>query len=566
MKTVPNHLQRYVVEQNYDRYTSEDQAVWRYIMRQLKSYLSQNAHPCYLDGLERTGLTTDTIPRIEVMNKKLQEFGWGAVPVSGFIPPAAFMEFQALGFLPIASDMRSIDHILYTPAPDIVHEAAGHAPILIDSKFAQYLKNYAEVASKAIISTEDLNLYEAIRVLSDIKEHPDSTADEIAGKEQALVDTIEGMTSVSEASLLSRMNWWTAEYGLIGDIEEPKIFGAGLLSSVGEAKECLSADVKKIPLTVGCIDYSYDITEPQPQLFVTPDFETLNKVLDDLANKMSFRKGGSFGLKLAKEAQTVNTVELDTGIQLSGKLVDYISDGENIYFIKFDGPSQISFKNKELDGHDLKYHSHGYSTPVGAFKASCDISEKNLNQKIELNYDSGINIKGTIINILTIENVDLLLSLSDCTVSLKDKVLFEPGWGTFDLALGQSIRSVFGGPADRAAYGEFETFVAKKVPPKKLTEQQLNMNDLYSRIKSLRDRVNASSNPTNETIQLIDEYRSQHPNNWLIGVELLELCHLFNVSIDVTSDLKKHLSQLKTLNSNAEKCIDDGIAISMVKI
>src|SRR5690554_3441615 len=131
LQTIPSHLHKYIVEQNYDNYTWEDQEVWRFIMHQLKSFLSVHAHSAYVDGLEKTGISTESIPHISEMDQKLKEYGWRAVPVSGFIPPAAFMEFQAHGILPIACDMRSVEHILYTPAPDIVHEAAGHAPILI---------------------------------------------------------------------------------------------------------------------------------------------------------------------------------------------------------------------------------------------------------------------------------------------------------------------------------------------------------------------------------------------------------------------------------------------------
>src|SRR5262249_11541701 len=126
---IPPHLNKYIVDQNYARYSAEDQAVWRYIMRQLKSFLGQFGHPSYLAGLEKTGIGVNQIPHIDQIDEHLEKFGWSAVPVSGFIPPAAFMEFQSLGILPIASDMRSLDHLLYTPAPDIVHEAAGHAPI-----------------------------------------------------------------------------------------------------------------------------------------------------------------------------------------------------------------------------------------------------------------------------------------------------------------------------------------------------------------------------------------------------------------------------------------------------
>ncbi|MCJ8275812.1 MAG: phenylalanine 4-monooxygenase, partial [Bdellovibrionales bacterium] len=130
--SLPEHLQSFIVEQRPDEYQAIDHAVWRYSLRQLKNYLSDAAHEVYLEGMEKTGITVEEIPSIDSICKKLQAFGWSAIPVSGFIPPAAFMEMQSLSVLPIASDMRTIEHILYTPAPDIVHEAAGHAPIFVD--------------------------------------------------------------------------------------------------------------------------------------------------------------------------------------------------------------------------------------------------------------------------------------------------------------------------------------------------------------------------------------------------------------------------------------------------
>jgi phenylalanine-4-hydroxylase len=61
------------------------------------------------------------------MNRILTEIGWAAVAVDGFNP--TFMEFQAYNVLVIASDIRQLEHIEYTPAPDIIHEGAGHAPL-----------------------------------------------------------------------------------------------------------------------------------------------------------------------------------------------------------------------------------------------------------------------------------------------------------------------------------------------------------------------------------------------------------------------------------------------------
>ena len=180
---IPQHLQQYVVKQNLENYSPKDHAVWRFSMRQLKKYLSKNAHSSYLDGLTKTGIKINEIPSIESIDEKLRQFGWGAIPVSGFIPPTAFMEFQSLGFLPIASGIRSLETILYTPAPDIIHEAAGHAPIIANPDFSQYLKNYAKVANKSILNKSDIDLYDAIRELSDLKEHPNSTKEEVSKSE-----------------------------------------------------------------------------------------------------------------------------------------------------------------------------------------------------------------------------------------------------------------------------------------------------------------------------------------------------------------------------------------------
>ena len=281
-KFIPPHLRKFIVEQNYENYTAIDHAVWRFIMRISKKFFESHAHISYLEGLRKTGITIDRIPYVDDMDYKLSQFGWGAVCVRGFIPPAAFMELQSRGILAIAADMRTLEHLTYTPAPDIVHEAAGHAPILADSDYAVYLHNYGEISSKAISSRDDYNLYLAIRELSDVKEDAFSTDAQIQKAELDLESAIENFDYVSEAAYLARMNWWTVEYGLVGDIDDPKIYGAGLLSSVGESQNCLSDKVQKIHFSLDCINTSYDITEPQPQLFVTPDFGKLSEVLEEI--------------------------------------------------------------------------------------------------------------------------------------------------------------------------------------------------------------------------------------------------------------------------------------------
>ncbi|MGE8380992.1 MAG: aromatic amino acid hydroxylase, partial [Sphingobacterium sp.] len=216
LEQLPKHLKRYVVAQQYERYTALDQALWRYVMRQNYSFLKDVAYYPYIPGLKKAGLSISHIPDLQQMNDSLKLIGWGAVTVDGFIPPAAFMEFQAHRVLVIAADIRQLEHIEYTPAPDIIHESSGHAPIIGEPDYAVYLQYFGEIGTKALSSRKDFELYEAIRHLSILKEHAGTTEAELAEAENKLKTVQDNMGEPSEMALLSRLHWWTVEYGLIG--------------------------------------------------------------------------------------------------------------------------------------------------------------------------------------------------------------------------------------------------------------------------------------------------------------------------------------------------------------
>lgn len=568
MEALPHHLRKYVVEQSYERYSPADHAVWRFILRQLRAFLSVHGHESYMDGLKKTGIEVEYIPKISEISEKLSAFGWRAVPVSGFIPPAAFMELQSLSVLPIASDIRSLDHLLYTPAPDIVHEAAGHAPILAHKEFAEYLKQYAQVAKKAILSREDLEMYKAIRILSDLKENPESTKEQIQQAEEHLNKVSKNMSHISEAAELARMNWWTAEYGLIGSVENPKIFGAGLLSSVGESRWCLSSKVKKIPLSVECVKYGYDITEPQPQLFVTPDFKHLVTVLQDFAKTMAFQVGGLVGVKKAIQAESVNTVELDSGIQISGKLIEALSAHDQVVYLRFDGPCQLSYQDKLITGHDTKYHAHGFGTPVGHLKAFPDTSPADLSetQWNSLNgvfeFTSGVLITGKIKGPHTQNGKTLILTLSDAKAELNGRILFEPSWGDFDMAVGSTVTSVFGGAADRVAYGEAEDFVVARVPQPKISEKDQLRYSRYSEVRKLRESKISGSDLEKSLQNLASSIKNEFPDEWLLFLEIYEIVLHKLPSSAFKTDCEAELKRISKKYPDKSDIIQDGLTLA----
>ena len=535
-KYIPPHLEKYVVDQDYSRYTAIDQTCWRFILRISKDFFKNYAHDSFLEGLDKFGISSEKIPQIEDIDQKLAQFGWGAVCVRGFIPPAAFMELQSLQILAIAADMRSVAHLSYTPAPDIVHEAAGHAPIITDPDYGEYLKQYGKIAKKAIASKEDTNLYNAIRDLSDLKEFPDATELEIKSAEYQLVEASRRISYVSEAAYMTRMNWWTVEYGLIGELDKPKIYGAGLLSSVGESYTCLQDNVKKIPFSLDCINYPYDITEPQPQLFITPDFKELINVLNEYSKTMAYQVGGREGLEKALQAETVNTCEYDSGLQVSGFLSQLIlSDSGNPSYLQFTGHVQLSYKGRQLTGHGGDCHHEGFGSPIGNILGS-EISTFNLtrdqlensgitlNSQVQLNFEGGINLNGILSSFYEVDGKILLLSFTNCSVKEGDRYLFRPEWGVYDMACGSTITSVFAGPADIKKYVVYlEEFKPKNELPTAITkasENDIELNRLYEQVEKQRLENNYNLIELKVISDTLDKH---HPEDWLLNMVILEM-------------------------------------------
>jgi len=530
--SLPEHLRPFVKHQNYQQYTPQDQAAWRFIMSELTHQLTESAHPVYLEGLAKTGISLYHIPSIEEMNDCLRDLDWRAVVVDGFIPPAIFMEFQALKILVIALDMRSADHLLYTPAPDIVHESAGHAPFIVDIDYAEFLQRFGEVGMKAISTKADLEQYEVIRQLSILKACPESKDEDIADAEETLKGLRERDDTPSEAALLTRLHWWTVEYGLVGSMEDYKIFGAGLLSSLGESQRCVDdLRVRKIPLTVNAVNTPYDITTEQPQLFVTKSCKHLTQVLEEFAASMCFVKGGAESVQKAIDAESVCTAVYDSGLQVSGRFSEVLCDVVgNATYIRTEGPTQIAYKDKELSEHGVDTHAQGFGSPVGRLKdfhrclSEYSVDELKthgirVGETVELEYLSGITVRGILREIVRHNHRNLLLSFEDCSVTdLDGRVLFSPDWGVYDLAVGSTITSVFGGVADREKRQLF-----RPTPSGTATNlsHDENLMKAYSAVADLNTR--ATPVDVAELTPEITNLLSQYPNDWLIRSELLNV-------------------------------------------
>ncbi|MCM3691233.1 aromatic amino acid hydroxylase [Neobacillus niacini] len=570
VKKVPRHLQKYVVDQQYEKYTPIDHAVWRYVMRQNHNYLKDTAHQAYVGGLTSSGISVEKIPNVTDMNKALMPFGWGAANIDGFIPGVIFFDFQAHGILPIASDIRKLENIQYTPAPDIIHEAAGHAPILCEEKFSEYVKLFGQIGSKALATSEEHELFEAVRTYSNLLESGKATKTEIEAAKANFEDKQAAVTELSEAEQISRLYWWTVEYGLIGSVGQPQIYGAGLLSSVSEGRNSLTDSVKKIPFDLQTvIETGFDITKPQPQLFVCDSFGQLIHAVNEFSKTMAFKVGGTKGLNKALRSNHTATMEYSSGLQLTGTLRNIIKDenGEAIY-IQTEGPSALAYQDTELSGHGKTAHQDGFGAPIGKIANSLipleELSDEELKsigieigKEAAIVYESGVKVTGTPQYFHRKDGNLLLISLKDCTVSYSNQTLYHPDWGTYDLAVGDRITSVFAGAADSEQfYADLEEVETKNLVKKELSPLEL----LYGKVRDIRE--NKVNNIDAVLEEVIGKLTTEFKKDWLLRIEIMELLVKQNLLPEKQVLLKKQLEDIKLLHEEYPVLIERGLMLT----
>ncbi|NNG11498.1 MAG: aromatic amino acid hydroxylase, partial [Arenibacter sp.] len=376
------------------------------------------------------------------------------------------------------------------------------------------------------------------------------------------------MGEPSEIALIRNLHWWTVEYGLIGTVDNPKIYGAGLLSSIGESAWCMTNKVKKIPYSIEAARTSFDITKPQPQLFVTPDFAYLSQVLEEFANTMALRKGGLSGVKKLIASKELCTLELSTGLQISGAFTNVIEHQDKPVYIQTEGATALSYREKELVGHSTAHHPEGFGSPIGKLKginlAIENMSPRDLKayniyegETILLEFEGDIKVSGEIITgTRNLRGEIILITFKNCTVTHREKVLFEPDWGLYNMAVGDKIVSAFNGPADLTSFDLVTHSVSSTtIKPVKSPERK-KLELLYQQIRDFRE----GTNTTISRNKVFKEVKDNYPTDWLLSVELYELARNNNDKA-FAEEIIQHLNAIKNNHPNLGHLIDDGIQL-----
>jgi phenylalanine-4-hydroxylase len=548
---IPESLEPFVVEQVPGRYSAIDQAVWRFVLLELLDRLKDTAHPSYVRGLAESGISPEHIPSIAEMNRCLGRVGWGAVCVDGFIPPRAFQGFQARGILPIAAEIRSVEQLPYTPAPDIIHEAAGHAPILVDPEYAAYIRAIGEVGSRAFSSPEDARVDRAVRRLSELKETSEVEPEELARAEQELVLAYGAASEPSEAARMTRLYWWTAEYGLVGTPADYRLYGAGLLSSLGESHFCHAPEVQKLVLSPACTDVSYDITRPQPQLFVARDFAHLGEVLDAVSRSLAYRIGGDHALGLAAASHELCTLSLLGGVELCGVVERVDGDAQSGLVELAEGCSLVH------DGRLLGSFAGRYVLPLGVLAGggspqALSLAELRRTQgpdgRVSLRYQNGAVASGELCT-SPWPGPPTLLALTSFRLEWRGRVVLEAP-GPYPLVLTRGVVTAAAGATSDASGarsldaprspGERRLQVPKE---RRLDAATVRLEQLYRALADLprSPRANAA-----RLAAIHAELGARYPHEWLPRWGLLERALQNGAARGLAATLERELAALET--------------------
>lgn len=226
-------LEELFIEQAPDSYSADDHDVWAALCSRQRDALRGKACPQFYAGLDRIALDFSRVPRLNDINERIAPItGWNAVAVPGYIDSRYFFQCLQQQVYPTTISIRTREMMDYIEEPDIFHDVFGHVALMADPEYGQLMQQFGSIHD---VITTDQDLLE-----------------------------------------MTRLFWFTIEFGLIRNDDEIKILGSGLLSSPGEAVHCLSDKVKRRPFRLAeVIAQPFRIDVFQDVLFVAESIEQL---------------------------------------------------------------------------------------------------------------------------------------------------------------------------------------------------------------------------------------------------------------------------------------------------
>lgn len=246
------------IHQPYELYSEENQDTWRRLYRSILPKWEKYANPKFMEGVQNLMLSPDAIPRLDDVNKFLEPMTrFKARPVSGYVPAYVFFDCIRQRDFPTTITIRDGKKLDYLPEPDIFHDIAGHVPMHTDTRFADVLVRFGEIARHAANRAQNMS----------------------CENEQDRIHIVE-----SNIRAMARFFWYTIEFGLMRSRSELKVYGSGLLSSLGEIEYSIESPlVQRYPIQLEwVINQYFEIHHYQELLFIVDSFDHLFDLVDQL--------------------------------------------------------------------------------------------------------------------------------------------------------------------------------------------------------------------------------------------------------------------------------------------
>ncbi|MFT3703670.1 MAG: phenylalanine 4-monooxygenase [Agriterribacter sp.] len=237
-----------MLTQDYSLYTDEDQNVWSILFKRQLAVVGEVAYGHFKEGLAKLHFTAAGIPSFKTTNQLLEPLtGWQIYAVPGLIANEEFFEWMSLKKFGATTWLRKKEQLDYLEEPDMFHDVFGHVPLLADPLICDYLFTLAQTAKK-------YNYREEV------------------------------------VTAISRLYWYTIEFGLVKENDTIKIYGAGILSSPGETKYCLSDKANRVDFDLQkIIAYPYIIDSFQEQYYMLHSMHQLKAAVEALDEHLQIK-------------------------------------------------------------------------------------------------------------------------------------------------------------------------------------------------------------------------------------------------------------------------------------
>ena len=220
--------------QIYSDYSLQDFDVWKTLFNRQMDILRTTVSAEYLSAIDTIGFKEDKIPDFQEVNLVLADTtGWKIEVVPNICPEARFFECSANRIFTSTCWLRTMEQLDYLEEPDMFHDVFGHMPLLSNDNYANFFSDFGKIA-------------------------------------------IQYLDNPQAIQLLSRLYWYTIEFGLINENNQLKIYGAGIISSNGETKHAIDSATSKMPFDIDTIlDTPYRTDIIQDKYFFIDSFEQL---------------------------------------------------------------------------------------------------------------------------------------------------------------------------------------------------------------------------------------------------------------------------------------------------